>query len=56
MSINKIVKKEKVFSMCASNGFHFMCIDMTNVSMIRKDLLHLTTMVPKCYQISFVNI
>ena len=44
MSINKIIKKvnEEISSMCAANGFHFICNDMIDVSMIWKDGLHLT--------------
>ena len=44
MSINKIIKKvnEEIFSMCAENGFHFICNDMIDVSMMWKDGLHLT--------------
>ena len=42
--------------MCASDGFCFVCTGMTDVSMIRKDGLHLTTMVPKSSQIFFLNI
>ena len=44
MSINKIIKKvyEEISSMCAANGFHFICNDMIDVSMVWKDGLHLT--------------
>ena len=44
MSINKIIKKvnEEISSMCAANGFHFICNDMIDVNMIWKDGLHLT--------------
>ena len=44
MSINKIIyeAKETISSMCAANGFHFICNDMMNVSMIWKDGLYLT--------------
>ena len=44
MSINKIIKKvnEEISSMCAANGFQFICNDMIDVSVIWKDGLHLT--------------
>ena len=44
MSINKIIKKvnEEISSMCAANGFQFICNVMTDVSVIWKDGLHLT--------------
>ena len=44
VSINKIIKKvdEEISSMCTANGFHFICNDMIDVSMIWKDGLHLT--------------
>ena len=44
MSIKKIIKKanEEISSMCAAYGFHFICNDMIDVSMIWKDGLHLT--------------
>ena len=39
MSINKIIKKvnEEISSMCAANGFHLICNEMIDVSMIWKD-------------------
>ena len=44
VSINKKIKKvnEEISSMCAANGFRFICNDMVDVSMIWKDGLHLT--------------
>ena len=44
VSIDKIIKKinEEFSSMCAANGFYFICNDMIDVSMIWKDGLHLT--------------
>ena len=41
--INKIIKtvNEEISSMCAANGFHFICNDMTDVSMTWKDGLHI---------------
>ena len=43
-SINKIMTKvnEEISSTCAVNGFHFICNDIIDVSMIWKDGLHLT--------------
>ena len=44
VSINKIIKKvnEENYSMCAAIGFHFICNDIIDVSMIWKNGLHLT--------------
>ena len=44
MRINKMIKKvkEEISSMYAANGFHFVCNDMSDVSLIWKDGLYLT--------------
>ena len=43
MSINKIIKNvnEEISSMGAANGFHFICNDLINISIIWKDGLFL---------------
>ena len=43
-SINKRIKKvnEDISRMSAANGFHFICNDMIDASMISKDGLHIT--------------
>ena len=57
MSINKIIKNvnEEISSMCTANGFHFICNDMIDISIIWKDGLFLTNNSTKVLENNFLK-
>ena len=57
MSINKIIKNvnEAISSMCTANGFHFICNDMIDISIIWKDGLFLTNNSTKVLENNFLK-